>query len=215
MEIREKLKAILTEWAEFKTPPFYPREFDTSLLKGNEILSIIGPRRAGKTYLCYQLIQELKKTVPADNVLYINIEDERLHPLQGNELTILWEVYLELFSVKREKSIYLFVDEIQNADHWSKWARRITEQNRNVKLIITGSSSKLLSREIATELRGRTLSFIVYPLHFREYLRAHNVSFGDRKILYSEKHIQIKRHFNRYLQFGGFPAVLHSDQPAT
>ena len=163
METREKLKKVLMEWHEFEPPKLYERNFDYSLLKGREILSIIGARRAGKTFLCYQIALYLKKLVPADNILYLNFEDERLYPLKGDELSELWDVYLELFSVDLSKPIYFFVDEIQNAENWSKWARRITEQNRNLKLIITGSSSKLLSREIATELRGRTLSFTVYP----------------------------------------------------
>lgn len=80
MEGKEKLKKILTEWAEFETPKLYPRQFTQTLLEGSEILSIIGARRTGKTYLCYQIIQELKKTTPKDNTIYINFEDERLNP---------------------------------------------------------------------------------------------------------------------------------------
>jgi len=213
METREKLKRILMEWAEFDMPKLYPRAFNSSLLKSSEILSIIGARRSGKTYLCYQIIQQLKKSLPHDNIMYINFEDERLYPLRGDELSLLWDVYLELFSVNPDKKIYLFIDEIQNAENWSKWARRITEQNKNLKLIITGSSSKLLSREIATELRGRTLSFTVYPLSFQEYLGAQDISFDKKNLLYSKKKTFIKKQFNKYLQLGGFPAVLESGQP--
>lgn len=183
MDTREKLKEILTEWHEFEFPDIYKRDFNYSLLKGTEVLSIIGARRAGKTYLCYQLIQKLRETLPSDNVVYINFEDERLYPLKGDELTLLWQVYLELFPVDLNKPVYLFVDEIQNVGNWSKWARRITGQNRNLKLIITGSSSKLLSKEIATELRGRTLSFTVFPLSFPEYLRAQNMGFSEAQVM--------------------------------
>jgi len=216
METREKLKKVLMEWHEFEPPKLYERNFDYSLLKGREILSIIGARRAGKTFLCYQIALYLKKLVPADNILYLNFEDERLYPLKGDELSELWDVYLELFSVDLSKPIYFFVDEIQNAENWSKWARRITEQNRNLKLIITGSSSKLLSREIATELRGRTLSFTVYPLSFQEYAKIQGVSLSNeevKKLPYSKKRILIKKHFNAYLKNGGFPAVLESTVP--
>lgn len=213
METKEKLKKILTEWSDFRAPALYRRDFNYSLLKGDEILSIIGGRRTGKTYLCYQIIEELKKTLPADNIAYINFEDERLYPLKGDELSLLWEVYLELFSVNLNKKIYLFVDEIQNVKNWSKWARRITEQQKNLKLIITGSSSKLLSKEIATELRGRARSFSVYPLSFREYLAAKNVPLEEKNILYSDRQSIIKRQFNDYLKTGGFPAVLSAPEP--
>lgn len=213
METREKLKNILNDWAQHAPPKLYPRDFKYSLLKDDEILSIIGARRSGKTYLCYQLIQELKKTIPEDNVIYINFEDERLHPLTGDELTLLWDVCREFFSIDLSKKVYLFIDEIQNAKNWSKWARRITEQNKNIKLIITGSSSKLLSTEISTELRGRTLSFTVFPLSFSEYLKAKNISFEKRNVLYGGQRTEIKKQFNGYFKTGGFPAALKSHQP--
>lgn len=213
METKEKLKRILLEWSAFKLPKLYRRDFDNTLLEGHEILSIIGARRTGKTFLCYQLIQQLREKLPSANVVYINFEDERLYPLKGDELTLLWEVYLELFSVELHQKIYLFIDEIQNVKNWSKWARRITEQNRNLKLIITGSSSKLLSREMATELRGRTLNFLVYPLSFREYLKAKGIDFEGENILYSPGRITLKKQFNSYVKMGGFAAILETSQP--
>lgn len=216
METREKLKKILSEWAAYEIPPFYERDFNETLLRGSEILSIMGARRVGKTYLCYQLIQHLRKTLSADNVAYINLEDERLYPLNGDELTLLWDVYLELFQVDLKRKVYLFVDEIQNIPHWSKWARRLTDQNKNLKLVITGSSSKLLGQEIATELRGRTLNFTLYPLSFREYLRSQGVAVPSQpseRLLYGHDRIAFKKHFNEYVQSGGFPAVLESEHP--
>jgi hypothetical protein len=98
-------------------------------------------------------------------------------------------------------------------NNWSKWARRITEQNKNLKLIITGSSSKLLSSEIATELRGRTTSFAVYPLSFAEYLGAVNFKTENKNILYSNERVIIKKQFNNYLKAGGFPATLRGGEP--
>lgn len=211
MESREKLKKILQEWAEFKLPMIYERDFNWCLLEGREILSVIGARRAGKTYLCYQMARRLREIVPAANVIYINFEDERLYPLKGDELTLLWDICQELFALEISKRIYLFVDEIQNIKNWPKWAHRITAQNPSLKLIITGSSSKLLSREIATELRGRALTFKVFPLSFVEYLRAKNVSYDIKSILYSKERPVIKKHFNAYISNGGFPAVLESE----
>lgn len=211
MNVKEKLKRVLTEWNEFELPPLYERNFNYSLLDGKEILSIIGARRTGKTYLCYQLIKKIREKLPKENVLYINFEDERLFPLSGEELTLLWETYLELFSVDQSKRIFLFVDEIQNVNNWSKWARRITEQNKKIKLVITGSSSKLLSREIATELRGRTLSFTLFPLSFGEYLGARNITFERKNLLYTKERIAVKKAFNEYFERGGFPAIVDNE----
>ena len=213
MNTKEKLKIIIQEWVENPLPHFYARKFDMQYLDGNEILSIIGARRAGKTYLCYQIIQELQKNVPVSNILYVNFEDERLHPLNGDELTLLLDVYQEIIDVDMSKRIYVFIDEIQNVVNWSKWARRINERYKNLKLVITGSSSKLLSREIATELRGRTIAFTVFPLSFSEYLHAKNISFNLKNILYSKERITLKKQFNDYIQLGGFPALLDTQKP--
>lgn len=213
MDSSEKLKKVLYEWSEFDIPEMCNRDFDWNLLKGREILSVIGARRTGKTFLCYQMIRELRKDCPAENIVYINFEDERLHPLKGDELSILLDVCREIFSVNMNKKLFLFVDEIQNVKGWSRWARRVTEQNRNLKLIITGSSSRLLSKEIATELRGRTLSWQVFPFSFSEYLRLRGNVISEKNILYSKERPVIKKHFNEYISMGGFPAVLQSANP--
>lgn len=210
MHAKEKLKIIIHEWKENILPDLYTRKFDMGYLRGNEIISIIGARRVGKTYLCYQIIRELRKdkSISDQNVLYVNFEDERLYPLKGDELTWLLDVYFESFDVDMSKRVYLFIDEIQNVNNWAKWARRITEQYKNIKLFITGSSSKLLSREIATELRGRTIAVTIYPLSFTEYLGAQNIAIDSENILYSKKRFPIKKQFQNYLQTGGFPAIL-------
>lgn len=210
MDTQEKLRRILQEWKEFEIPEGYPRDFDLDLLEGKEILSVIGARRTGKTYLCYQMMRYARKHLPSGNVIYINLEDERLSPVKGDELTLLWDVCREILNLDMTKRVILFVDEIQNAVNWSKWARRITDQNSNIKLVITGSSSKLLSREIATELRGRTLSFKVFPLSFKEFLSAKKVSADADRVLYSRDRPLIKKVFNEYLDIGGFPAALDS-----
>jgi predicted AAA+ superfamily ATPase len=210
---KDKLKNILAEWQEYALPPLYERDFDYAYLDGNEILSIIGARRTGKTYLCYQIMQKLREKVPASNILYIDFEDERLIPLRGDELTLLWDTYLELSEIDPKYKAYLFIDEIQNAKNWSKWARRITSQNKNIKLVITGSSSKLLSQEIATELRGRSISFTVYPLIFSEYLKAKNIQFQKSRLPYGKDKIILKKAFTAYLHSGGFPATVSASKP--
>ncbi|MFA4817184.1 MAG: ATP-binding protein [Parcubacteria group bacterium] len=209
MNTQENLKQLITEWMEFELPgDIILRQFDKRLLSGKKILAIIGPRRGGKTYYCFQIIKEFLADVPKENILYINFEDERLYPLVGDELTLLLNSYLELATPKKNKKIYFFLDEVQNIEFWSKWARRMSEKNPDIKLILTGSSSKLLSKEIATELRGRSLSFMVYPFSFKEFLKFKNVNFNFKTILYGKQRARIKKIFNEFLEQGGFPEVL-------
>ena len=85
IDTREKLRRLLTEWNEFTIPPLFERTFNDALLSDAHILTLIGPRRAVKTFLCYQIVQRLRKTLPPGNVAYINLEDERLNPFKGDE----------------------------------------------------------------------------------------------------------------------------------
>ncbi len=213
METADKLKRILADWNESDVPDLFDRDFNLPLVGGSEILCLIGARRSGKTCLCHQLVRTLLQDNPKSNVIYLNCEDERLHPLRGDELSLLWETILEVFQSDTKRKIYLLIDEIQNIPNWSKWARRITEQNRNLKLILTGSSSKLLSREIATELRGRTLVWNVYPLNFQEFLRARKIETMLKRPLQTQERASFKRQFQHYLKLGGFPGILNSPAP--
>ena len=129
-----------------------------------------------------------------------NFEDDRLFPLRLKNLDDLIEGYYELYPHKREERVYLFLDEVQNIEGWERYVRRIYD-TLNLQLYITGSSSKLLSSEIATSLRGRTITYEIFPFSFKEYLRHKEIEVN----LYSSKSISfIKNAFNSYLVDGGF-----------
>lgn len=211
MRTEEKLRKILVDWKEFETPELIEREFDYDYLDSDKILTITGPRRAGKTYLCFQLHDRLlEQGINPDNILYINFEDERLHPLKGDELTKLLDIYYELFEPEQGK-IYFFLDEIHEIPDWELWARRISEQKKKLKLILTGSSSKLLPKELSTKLRGRSLNKSVYPFSFKELVKLKGLKFDLDKIAYSKKKAEIKKLFNTYLRYGGFPEVVREE----
>jgi predicted AAA+ superfamily ATPase len=157
-------------------------------------------RRSGKTYILFSLIEKLRQTIDPKNIIYINFEDDRLFPLTLAKLDDLMEGYYELYPEKREERVYLFLDEVQNVEGWEKYIRRI-DDTLNLQLYITGSSSKLLSSEIATSLRGRTITYEIFPFSFREYLRYREIEVN----LYSSKSVSfIKNAFNSYLIDGGF-----------
>jgi predicted AAA+ superfamily ATPase len=210
----EKIKRSLVEWHEFTLPPLVPRSFDDATLKNRRIVSIIGPRRAGKTYACFEMIGDLlKKGIPRENCIYINFEDERLVPLTGTELTHLLDAHEEIYRHAPEKPLYCFLDEVHNVPNWSKWVRRVIDQNVNLSVVLTGSSSKMLSTEIATELRGRGSSVMVFPYSFREFLNARRVDVEfSEKLLYSSRRAMIKRYFNDYSIKGGFPEIANHEE---
>jgi predicted AAA+ superfamily ATPase len=205
MQIKEAFKYIIKEFHESARPHFIERQLvipDTT-----KVISLVGPRRAGKTFYFYQLIHNLlKNNIDPTRILYINFEDDRILPLQSSDLNAILEAYYELYPENTGKMLYLFFDEIQNVENWEVFIRRI-DDTKNAKIYITGSSSKLLSQEIATSLRGRTLSYQLYTLGFEEFLRMKQVIL-DRDFEYTEQRYLVKNLFNEYLYSGGYPEVV-------
>ncbi len=166
----------------------------------NFITSIIGPRRAGKTYLIYEFIKE--KQLKPEEYLFINFEDEDTISFRREDL--LKSPYLSKETYGKEPN-YLFFDEVQNLKEWERLVYTLYEKKR-YRIVITGSSSKLLSKEIATSLRGRALTSTVFPLSFAEVLKAKNISLSLP--LSSEKTSGIKYELSNYLINGGFPDIV-------
>ena len=184
-------------------------ERDMEIRFAGKINSIIGPRRAGKTFFIYQKINQLKSK-NKDRIIYINFEDERLFPIKKEELDLILEAYYELYPENKGMKLYVFFDEIQEVPLWELFVRRLYDQE-DVEICITGSSSKLLSREIATQLRGRTLTYFIYPLSFKEFLRAKGVTL-ERHFEYKSLRYQLKKLLQEYIEFGGFPEIVDKDQ---
>jgi len=176
-------------------------------INSNKIITLIGVRRSGKTSILYDTINKLSKNIGIEKIIFFNFEDERID-FSVDELNLIIEAYRELYPKNDLKKCYFFFDEIQNINGWEKFIRRVYDSiSKNI--FITGSNSKLLSSEIATSLRGRTISFEVYPLSFKEYL-----NFKDIKIdFYSSKSLAfIKNALDEYLQNGGFVELLFVDK---
>lgn len=199
---------IIMQWKEFEVPKVFPRDIVINF-NHDFITTVTGPRRVGKTYLCFDKIKELlDKGVSVENIFYINFEDEKLLGADANDLDNLLDTFYELSQIDKKENIYLFLDEIQNVKNWDVWVRRIYDMNKDLKIVLTGSSSKLLSREISTKLRGRILNVEVFPLSFVEYLEWKDVAFDFKGILHSKKRLRIKKEFLLYLFDGGYPSVL-------
>lgn len=205
--MKDILRTVLLEWEERTLPGVLPRDYQLEEYLNsalNKALVVTGFRRVGKTYLLFGLIKKLLQTYSKKEVVYINFEDERI-PAGTEVLSNLLPAIQEVWG---QKPKYLFLDELQNIPNWSKWLRRILD-TEEMQVIVTGSSSKMSSFEIPTELRGRSFEVEVLPLSFKEFLRFKNepVDFSKVTHLPSEK---AKSHFlfEEYLIFGGLPEVV-------
>src|SRR3989344_3430260 len=201
------IKTILAEWKGKKIPAIIPREIniqDYLNLKVNKIIVLNGFRRVGKTYILYGLVNELLKSNSREEVVDINFEDERI-PLKTEFLSGLLPTAEEIFN-KRVK--YLFLDELHNIPNWSKWLRRIYD-SQEMKIFVSGSSSKMSEEEIPTELRGRFLEIKIFPLSFKEFLKFKNLDFDFKILDYSGKERPlILKALMEYLKFGGLPEIV-------
>jgi hypothetical protein len=161
---------------------------------------LIGVRRAGKSYMLYQQMQQnIKQGIGWDSMLYINFEDERLIEMTAEDLNLILEVH-GILSPKRP---ILFLDEIQNISGWEKFARRLADNGYRV--YITGSNSKMLSSDVATTLGGRYITVHLFPYTLREFLTANGVSYEEEALATTSGRSSVQRLFESYFRFGGFP----------
>lgn len=175
-------------------------------LETADLVALLGPRRAGKTTVLYQVMGQLRALgVPDKAMLHLNFEEPAFGPDLGPELLErLYRAYrAEVWPTGRA---YLFLDEVQHVAGWERWvrARRDTE---NAKIFVTGSSTHLLSRELGTLLTGRHVSFQVMPLSFAEVLRFRAIEPPEEPRLAGEP-AEIAHALRSYLRWGGFPEVV-------
>lgn len=203
----DKLEEIITEFHKEPLPQLFKRELSVPVDTG-KVITIIGLRRVGKTYYLFQTIRELMdQGLEKKRLFYINFEDERISDISANDLTRIVELYYKINP--DAETLYLFFDEIQLIDGWERFIRRLTEK-KDARIFLTGSSSKLLSKEIATSLRGRTLSYNLFTLSFREFL--HTSDFTPDFPLIESERGALRRYIDEYLQSGGFPELLRYDR---
>lgn len=181
----------------------------SSFLATNHVLTITGPRRAGKSFIMRQTAKELAHTgVDKQNILIVNFEDPRFTELSTTLLEQVYDTYREFLSPKGQ--LYFFLDEVQEIAGWEKWVRAMHELKK-AKLVVSGSNAKLLSRELGTLLTGRHLDVTVFPLSFREFLEFNGVRINDRLDI-AARRVDIQGFVRKYLEHGAFPEVSLSAQ---
>lgn len=201
---KELIKQILTEQRKYILQKQVGIE--RNILKDIEqkiklpsVLIITGIRRCGKSTLLRQIIEKYYKN---ENFYYINFEDERFYNFEAAEFNSIYEAQLELFGEQKT----FFIDEIQNINQFENFVRRFYENG--FKFIITGSNSRLLSRELGTKLTARYIDINLVPFDFVEFLRLKDFSSAEHDVYISERKAIIKKHFGDYLNLGGMPEYL-------
>lgn len=170
------------------------------------VVVLTGLRRSGKSTLLRQLI---KKQYNDEDFYYVSFEDERLFNFQAENFNMIYEALVELFGEKKTFAI----DEIQNVHGFEMFVRRFYDAG--FKFFITGSSAKLLSKEIGTKLTGRHVDIIVEPFSFREYLASKGFKLDKQSLLRTQTRVELKKHFASYLVEGGMPEYVQHRDPET
>ena len=203
MDKKELLKTIITDNQARTLPEIWSRRLVVPL-DSTKIITLTGVRRSGKTYHLFDLMRQLKiQGVTSERVLYVNFEDERLQ-LDGTEMDLILQAYQELYPDLQLSDCYFFFDEIQEVPGWDKFIDRLYS-SISAHVFITGSNSKLLSREIASALRGRTITLEVYPLSFSEFVQVIQPGLNEHA---SHDKAHLASLFGRFLHEGGFPEVV-------
>ncbi|MEW5902075.1 MAG: ATP-binding protein [Acidobacteriota bacterium] len=200
------LEKVVSEWVRgAELPALTPREGPPpNLDPPRPVLSIVGPRRSGKTYFLYQLIGGLLRARKAvrEDILFVDFEDYRLRDFRPEDMDRLLAVFFQLTG---RTARYLFFDEVHRLPSWSRVVRTL-HNTRKYSVVVTGSNASLLGSEIATELRGRYEDALILPFSFREFL-AHRQIVWTPALLSTPESGLILRAFDEYLRCGGFPEV--------
>ena len=207
----ETLKSLILDFQESQLATGVPRRLQIKAVPGKAAVCI-GVRRSGKSTYLFQVIARLRsRGVPRQNILYLNFFDDRLHALRQENLGLILEAYYGLYPEKKNtETVYCFFDEIQAAPGWEPFVARVlrTEQ---CEVYLTGSSARMLSREIATQMRGRALAWELFPFSFREFLDAKGVEGAGA--LSTKKRLLVQKAFADYWERGGFPEGVRLSRP--
>jgi len=212
----ERIIEILSSWNFWKTDQdtgvYRERYLDklNRLVGTEQIVAISGVRRSGKSTLMKQFIKrQIDSGKNRTSFLYVNFEEPRFADMLSLEfLQQIYDAYMEI--VKPEGTPYILLDEVQNVPRWERFARGLHEK-KEAHIIISGSTSKLLSKEFGILLTGRWVEVRIYPLDFQEFLLFKQLKIKDKLDMLAQK-VKIKQLLREYLEFGGFPLVVLKEE---
>ena len=191
------VRDYLSIYLERSMPKLLERDISLRTVP-SKATTIIGPRRAGKTSI---MLEEIAKHDRHETV-YLDFEDISLKGISATDaLRVITEIFTE---VSGKKARFILLDEVQNVADWQTLIRTLLD--RGYTVYATGSSSKLLSKEIATQLRGRSASHLLLPFSFAEFLRARGIEKTGYYQL--DKIGKLKNLLEEYMISGGFPEIV-------
>ena len=206
----EALKPIILDFQEVELETGVPRRLKVRAVPDKATVCI-GVRRSGKSTYLFQMIKRLLDDgVSRENILYLNFFDDRLHILRQVGLGVITDAYYSLYPEKKNtETVYCFFDEIQAVPGWEPFVDRLMRTEK-CEVYITGSSARMLSKEIATQMRGRALSWELFPFSFREFLDYKQIDVTGH--LSTKKRLLVQKAFEEYWETGGFPEVVGLDR---
>jgi predicted AAA+ superfamily ATPase len=210
--MHDALRQKLIDSLAAQPPPLTRRDIRLPAVRG-KALAVIGMRRSGKsTFLWQCLADRLSAGTPRDDLVYISFEDERLAGIKPLDVAWIVEEYYRLRPSARDKRIVTFCfDEIQTIPGWETFVRRLLDTEK-VQVFLSGSSARLLSREVATSMRGRAMEVLVHPFSFREALRHAGAEPESlRRGLPKAVRSDLDHRLRTYLIEGGFPETAGAD----
>lgn len=234
MTLLNVLRAQNEWWMTGKVPSVLLKEVKRKefskafeLVEDERILGIIGPRRAGKTTILYQLMDTLIKDIDPKRILFFSADDPALLPYKTNLFEEIIKIYYEdvLVESRRGEKVYIFIDEIHFADAWELWLKKYFDMKYNIKFIISSSSAMHISKKSQESLVGRIFEVLVLPLSFGDYaalcgnteMPAFYHAIGYENIA-ATSNIELLRYeeeakilLNRYLLYGGFPEGIYNE----
>jgi predicted AAA+ superfamily ATPase len=207
----EMLKEMILDFQEVELVIGIPRRLKVTVVTGKATVCI-GVRRSGKSVFMFQLIKRLVDSgISRQNILYLNFFDDRLHGFGQQKLNDILEAYYSLYPEKKgDEKIYCFFDEIQMISGWESFVDRLMRTEK-CQVYITGSSAQMLSKEVATQMRGRALSWEMFPFSFIEFLDYKEIKAN--KNLSTKSRLHVQKAFEEYWQKGGFPEVAGLEKP--
>lgn len=209
--IEQEIQQKIEDFRVLGLPSYIPRSGKIHQVK-NSVSTIVGGRRVGKSYRALQFADEAIKAGNVKSLRHIcalDFDNPILSGMSAQDIKRIPSVFFKISPEFELNTPLIFIfDEIHKISGWEEAVIDLS-RNPNWKVIVTGSSSKLLRDEIATELRGKTISSTVYPLSFSEFLKFK----GFKGSAHSTKgHAEIKRHFDEYLKWGAYPAIATTDE---
>ncbi len=186
-----------------------PRHLDYRLMPG-KALACIGVRRCGKSTFLHQVMARLRSEgVPDEDILYLNFFDDRLEPVRKGRLDLITEAYFSLYPENRGRGgLHCFLDEIQMCSGWEGFVDRLLRVER-MGVCFSGSSARLLAHEVGTAMRGRALTWELFPFSFAEFLDARGIA---PDLQGQAARLRVRKAFAEYWEKGGFPEVLDADE---